>query len=50
MFLVRIIKNDKIDAYFKAGKAKFRLALPHRVRNGIMIGPRRVRSPRRGSK
>ena len=38
MLLVRMIENNKINAFF-------RLALPCKVSKGIMIVPRRVRSP-----
>ncbi len=42
MWLVRIIENNKIEAYLRAGLVKLRLALPSRVRKGIRIGPRRI--------
>ena len=48
MLLVRIVENDKILDYFRAGWVKQRLALPCSVRKDIRIGPCRVRVPSRG--
>ena len=45
MLLVRIAENNKIDDYFRSGVVKLGIAVPRRVRKGIGIGPRRVRTP-----
>ncbi len=42
MLLVRIIENDKIDAYFRSGSVNLWLALPRRVKKRNSIVPRRV--------
>ncbi len=46
MLLIRIVENNIIDAYFRAGYVLSRLALPRRirVRKSIIIGPRRVKA------
>ena len=45
MLLVRIVENDKTDAYFRAVYVKQRLALPRTVRKGIRICPARLEPP-----
>ena len=45
MLLVRIIENNEINAYFRLGKVKVRIAMQCLER--IMIGPRRVRASRK---
>ncbi len=45
MLVVRFIENDKINACFRSGKVEYKMAQPHRVRNGIRIGPRKIRDP-----
>ncbi len=45
MLLVRIVENNKIDAYFRVGKVKQRIALPRRVRKGIRTGPPGLEPP-----
>ncbi len=44
---MRIVENSNINDYFRAGYVKEMLALPHIVRKDIIMGPRRVRAPRR---
>ena len=41
MLLVRIVENNKIYDYFRAGLVKYMLALSCRVRREIRIEPRR---------
>ncbi len=49
MFLdLRIVENNKIDTYFRAGKVKRMLALPKIFRKEIKLGPHRVKAPRKG--
>ena len=39
MVLIRIVENNKIDAYFRAGWVNHMLALPNMVRKGIRKEP-----------
>ncbi len=46
MLLVSIVENNKIDAYLGLVWLSKGWLCPARVRKGIRIGPRKVRTPR----
>ncbi len=49
MMLVRIIENNRIDAYFMSCyRLSKGLLCPRRVRKWIKVRPRRVRTPPQG--